>query len=215
MLVDSVAQRRRRGTLVEVGGDRAQGLGSLAVWERLMQDAPFEPEDAAEIDIDLGAETGLESRLETHADAVRLWWDGVPLGRIASIPGAERLSAIHVRDEAVRRHASDLLPKIRMPRKWSAFSRPPHPVGIASQPARRFVKALVARFDLGHPEHIWGLQSYEGLRILVTDHGQPVADLSLPLHRGTAVLAARRPVPHRRSDGRDLQRAGPVNGLSR
>ena len=68
-----------------------------------MQDAPLEPEDAVEIDIDLATDLeDLETKLSAPVDSVRLWWKGTPVGRVQPTAGAERLSAIHVRDEVVR-----------------------------------------------------------------------------------------------------------------
>jgi len=165
------------------------GLGSLSAWERLMQDAPLEPEDAAEIDLDLACELAdLENRLEHQTDSIRVWWKGAPLGRIRPIPGAERLSAAHVRDEAIQNFARSLLDHVTVPANWQPRERRRKSFQADSSVPARFGRAKVAQFDLCAPDHLWGLESFETVQLLVKNAGRPLANIRLPLVRGTAVL---------------------------
>ncbi len=169
------------------------GLGSLGAWERLMQDAPLEVEDAAEIDIDLATDLAdLEARLERPADSVRLWWNGSPVGRIPPTPGAQRLSAIHIRDEVTRRFASELLDRVVVPQKWQP--RVPEPLimsGQAVSPVRaRSRRTKVAQVDLCALDHVWSLEGFDDLQLLVKNAGRPLVNFRLPLRRRVAVLAA-------------------------
>lgn len=86
-------------------------LGSLAAWERLYQDAPLVPEHPREIDLDLAVDFGRLEEIfeERHADAVRLYCNGTPLGRIWPAAGGERLSGGYVRQVAVARFSAVLL----------------------------------------------------------------------------------------------------------
>lgn len=89
-----------------------EALGSAAVWERLSQDAPLEPPDFREIDLDLSRDLeNLEEFLRTQgpADAVRLYASGEPVGRIAPIVGHEALTAPYLRSVLITNHGSVLL----------------------------------------------------------------------------------------------------------
>lgn len=180
------------------------GLGSLSAWERLMQDAPLEPEDAAEIDLDLACGLAdLEKKLEQHTDSVKLWWKGAPLGRIHPTPGAERLSATHVRNEVTHSVASNLLDHVSLPPNWQPRGRRKSFQPDRSAPAR-FGRAKVAQFDLCAPDHLWGLEGFESLQLLVKNAGRPLANIRLPLGPGTAVLTAEELVED--LEGRGLRR---------
>ncbi len=169
------------------------GLGSLGAWERLLQDAPVEPENAAEIDIDLATDlANLESMLSEPTDSVRLWWNGSPVGRIPPTAGAERLSAAHVRAEVVTRFAGKLLHKVPVPEKWRPVMSDPHRSVLASEiPRTAFGRVSVAQFDLCAPDHVWRLEGFDSLQLLVRHAGRPLANIRLPLPRGTAVLSAK------------------------
>ena len=165
------------------------GLGSIGAWERLMQDAPIEPEDVTEVDIDLA--TGLadlEKKLEQPTDSVRVWWNGSPVGKIHPMPGAQRLSAIHVRDEVSRRFARDLLERVVVPPNW--HPRAPRSLHVARPADFRFGRTKVAQFDLCAPDHLWGLEGFDSLQLLVKNAGRPIANIRLPLRARAAVFAA-------------------------
>ena len=168
------------------------GLGSLGAWERLMQDAPLEPPDAEDIDIDLATDLAdLETRLGRHADSARLWWNGSPVGRIHPRPGAERLSAIHVRDEVIQGFARDLLIRLVVPQKWQPLIPELQDIGNATGlPRPTIERTQVAQFDLRAPDHVWNLEGFDSLQLLVRGAGVPLANIRLPLRKGTAVLSA-------------------------
>jgi hypothetical protein len=69
------------------------------------------PPKVREIAVDIASDlSSLDERLDLeHADAVRLFCKGEPLGIIPARPGAERLSGVHVKMELVRRFEGVLL----------------------------------------------------------------------------------------------------------
>jgi GT2 family glycosyltransferase len=80
-------------------------IGSRAAWQRLQQEAPLEPADAREVEIDLAL--GFD-RLDgilaaARAEAVRVSHRGTPILRLAPIFGAEPPRAVHVRRELLER----------------------------------------------------------------------------------------------------------------
>ncbi len=85
--------------------------GNLAAWERLGQDAPLEPLNVREVDLELMRDLDkLELLFDSDpVDAVRVWLNGEPVGRIPPRPGAERLRAEHVRSILVERFPGALL----------------------------------------------------------------------------------------------------------
>ena len=167
-------------------------LRSLAVWEQLMQDAPLEPEDVVEVDIDLAkGSSALERAADAGADSVRLWWNTMPVGRIAPTAGAERLSAVHIRDAATQAFAGSLLDKAPVPQAWRPMVDAQQPTGIAPDaPDSTFECTCVVQFDLLAPDHVWGLQRFDSVQLLATANGHPSANLLLKLRPGTAVLSS-------------------------
>ena len=91
-------------------GARA-ALGTLATWERLAQDAPIEPPGAQEVDFDVFRDLSRVDELigSRRVDAVRIWYDGEPVGRIPPSAGAEPLTGEHVRNILVQRFRGVLL----------------------------------------------------------------------------------------------------------
>jgi GT2 family glycosyltransferase len=89
-----------------------EALGSLSVWERLAQDAPLEPPDCREIDLDLSRDLeNLDEFLRTQgpADAIRLYASGEPVGRISPSAGAEALTAPYLKSALISQYGSMLL----------------------------------------------------------------------------------------------------------
>jgi GT2 family glycosyltransferase len=89
-----------------------EALGTLSVWERLSQDAPFEPYDVREIDMDLSQDLeNLEDFLDTRgpADAIRLLVSGESVGRIAPWAAGEALTAPCLRSVLIAKYGSVLL----------------------------------------------------------------------------------------------------------
>jgi hypothetical protein len=80
-------------------------IASRAAWQQLKQDAPLEPPDARELEIDLAL--GFD-RLDgvlaaARPDAVRVSYRDTPIFRIAPIFGAEPIRGVHVRRELLER----------------------------------------------------------------------------------------------------------------
>ena len=169
------------------------GFGLPSAWEQLMQDAPVELEDVVEIDVDLATELALlETKLGKGADSVRLWWKGSPVGRIGPTPGAERLTEIHLRNEVIESFAGTLLDKGIVPTKWLPLLPDAQPAGTTPLTTRSSSeRARVAQFDLCAPDHLWGLEGFDSLQLLVRNAARPIAHIRLPLRRGTAVLSAK------------------------
>jgi GT2 family glycosyltransferase len=87
-------------------------LGSLSAWERLAQDAPLEPPYCREIDFDFSSNLeNLEEFLQIHgpADALRLYWAGEPVGRIAPWAGGEAFTAPYLRSILIGQYGSIVL----------------------------------------------------------------------------------------------------------
>jgi glycosyltransferase involved in cell wall biosynthesis len=87
-------------------------LGTLSNWERLAQDAPYEPSDCREVDFDVSRDLqDLDEFLSSHGpvDAMRVYANGQPVGRIAPRAAAESLRPQHVRALLVSRFSSVLL----------------------------------------------------------------------------------------------------------
>jgi GT2 family glycosyltransferase len=79
-------------------------LGSLAAYRQLAQDAPLEPPNVYEIEIDLATDLErLDEILAPGVDALRMRFGAKPLGRIAPTIGAEALRPEHVRMELATR----------------------------------------------------------------------------------------------------------------
>ena len=80
-------------------------------WERLAQDAPIEPPGAQEVDFDVFRDLPRIDELigSRRVDAVRIWYDGEPVGRIPPSAGAEPLTGEHVRNILVQRFRGVLL----------------------------------------------------------------------------------------------------------
>jgi hypothetical protein len=89
-------------------------LGNLAAWERLAQDAPTEPPGAQEVDFDVLLDLSRVDELiaSRRVDAVRIWYDGEPVGRIPPSAGAEPLTGEHVRNLLIQRFRGVLLSAI-------------------------------------------------------------------------------------------------------
>ena len=161
------------------------GLGSLSAWERLMQDAPLEPEDAAEIDLDLACDLAdLEKKLEQHTDSVKLWWNGAPLGRIHPTPGAERLSATHVRDEVTQSFARNLLDHVAVPPNWQPRERCQSLQTDRSVPASGSEKRKLRNLIFAPPITYGVSRVSKALQLLVKNAGRPLANIRLPLRPG-------------------------------
>jgi glycosyltransferase involved in cell wall biosynthesis len=80
-------------------------LGTREAWERLQQDAPLEPADGREIELNLAVDF---NQLDTvmaaaGADAVRVSHRNSPILRIEPVFGAEPLRGVHVRRALLRR----------------------------------------------------------------------------------------------------------------
>ena len=167
-------------------------LRSVGAWERLLQDAPLEPEDPAELDIDLASDLAdLETKLSKPADSARLWWNGSPIGRIRPAPGAERLSSTHVRNEVVSRFADVVRDRIGVPENWQPLLPEPRPTGMSSNfPRSPFGRTRVAQFDLRAPDHLWGLDGFDSVQLFLRNGSRPLANVRLPLRSGTRVLSA-------------------------
>jgi glycosyltransferase involved in cell wall biosynthesis len=87
-------------------------LGSLYNWERLAQDAPQEFPDCSEVDLDISRDLqNLNEFMHEHSpvDAIRVFADGHPVGRIEPWAPGEALRPPHVRAELVRGFSSVLL----------------------------------------------------------------------------------------------------------
>jgi glycosyltransferase involved in cell wall biosynthesis len=158
-----------------------------------MQDAPLEPYDLAEPDVDLAAEPDrLDTTFSAHADSVRLWWHGTPVGRIHPVAGAERLSASQFRHVVIQSFGVILFKRLSeagLLNQWPLAAAPePNPAGISAASERRFGRTQVAEFDLCRPTHVWNLERCDNVQLLVRNQGRPVANIRLPLHPGTAVL---------------------------
>jgi GT2 family glycosyltransferase len=63
---------------------------SLREWEQLVQEAPLEPPQMTEVDVMLPADLSrLDALMDSQrVDAVRVWWRGAAVGRIAPVAGA-------------------------------------------------------------------------------------------------------------------------------
>ena len=78
-------------------------LRDVAEWRRLATTAPAEPPRTREVEIDVATELDgdlapLDARLAREpADAARLRYGAVDIGRLPPVAGAERLRAVHVR----------------------------------------------------------------------------------------------------------------------
>jgi GT2 family glycosyltransferase len=87
-------------------------LGTLSNWERLAQDAPYEPSDYHEVDFDISRDLqDLDEFLLRHwpVDAMRVFASGQPVGRIAPRAAGEALRSQYVRALFVSRFSSVLL----------------------------------------------------------------------------------------------------------
>jgi glycosyltransferase involved in cell wall biosynthesis len=87
-------------------------LGSLSVWERLAQDAPYEPPGCREVDLDLSRDLErLDEFMQTNwpVDSVRVFASGESVGRIAPWAAAEALRADHVRTLLVSKFSAAVL----------------------------------------------------------------------------------------------------------
>jgi glycosyltransferase involved in cell wall biosynthesis len=111
-------------------------LGSLSAWERLAQDAPYQPENLHEVDFDVSRDLiALDDFMQEHApvDAMRVFVSGQPIGRIPPRIGAEPLRAQHVRALLVERFAPVLLGEL-VSRKGFCCSPT---LGVLAKPARQ------------------------------------------------------------------------------
>jgi GT2 family glycosyltransferase len=84
---------------------------SLAEIERLRQDAPLVPEASHEVELDVSRDLPLLPALlaQGPADAARLRYGAVPLGRVGPQAGAEALRPEHIREHLIERCGSTLL----------------------------------------------------------------------------------------------------------
>jgi GT2 family glycosyltransferase len=89
-----------------------QAFGPLSNWERLAQDAPHEPPNYREVDLDVSRDLpDLDEFMRRHwpVDAIRVSANGQPVGRIAPWVAAEPLRPVHVRALLVGRFSGVLL----------------------------------------------------------------------------------------------------------
>jgi hypothetical protein len=89
-------------------------LGSLTALERLAQDAPIEPPGVQEVDFDVLLDLSRVDEVigSRRVDAVRIWYDGEPVGRIPPSAGAEPLTGEHVRNILIQQFKGVLLSAI-------------------------------------------------------------------------------------------------------
>ena len=115
-----------------------EAMGTLSAWERLSQDAPLEPYDVREIDMDLSRDLeNLEEFLETHgpADAIRLFAAGEPVGRIAPWAAGEALTAPYLKAVLISQYGSVLLGEL-VARGRRTDCNPDDTVTAGAQPGR-------------------------------------------------------------------------------
>jgi len=86
-------------------------FGTFEAWQRMMREAPHEPPDCREIDLEVARDwRTLSDRLTMeHVDAIRLFHNGQLIGRIAPVAGAERLSDRYVREYIIDHHSGMVL----------------------------------------------------------------------------------------------------------
>jgi glycosyltransferase involved in cell wall biosynthesis len=176
------------------GAVRAR-LGSFDRWEDLFEDAPLAPEHAREIEIAIPDDLPRLDEIfaARQADSVNVICRGEPLGRLSPEAGAGALSGAHVREQIENRFSHVLLGLVvaqRSGRKDSgAAVAGERFTGVTvadttgnagaemsfSWTEAAIVPTRIVEFELARPTHIWGLEDFGALYLLIRNNGLPIA----------------------------------------
>ena len=171
----------------------ADALGSRAELDRFLADGSGAGSTEFALDIDLGlgfAEA--EWRLDVERPtAVRVWHGDVLIGRIPSVPGAERLRGRHLRPLLARHLGTPLLNAMAIEALATGTRTPMGELATARREGPLDAPLFIADFDLSRGVHDLELPAgYGAARVLVRVRGRPLGWLTISSPSGRKISAA-------------------------